>query len=155
MVRLPDQRSADRVPTYSCYCPLLLATVSSRQGRCAAHPGGMHISLGVKCLLSLSDGLAEYTFPLYNTLAVQKPPVGSTEPVRAPGPLDPTTLPETEPAQAGLRTICTMLNAGWPALLAALSFLLTSNLSDSIFGDVLDALQTLVRAAGCLALPTT
>ena len=47
-----------------------------------------------------------------------------------------------------------MLNAGWPALLAALSFLLTTNLSDSIFGDVLGALQTLARAARCLALPT-
>jgi len=47
-----------------------------------------------------------------------------------------------------------MLNTGWPALLAALSFLLTTNLSDSIFGDVLGALQTLARAAGCLALPT-
>jgi hypothetical protein len=44
MVRLPDQRSADRLPTFSCHCPLLLATVSSRQGRCAAHPRGMHIS---------------------------------------------------------------------------------------------------------------
>jgi hypothetical protein len=102
--------------------------------------------------LSHSDGFAGYTFPLYNTLAVQKPPAVSTEPVGAPaGPLDHTTLPETKPALAGLRTV----RAGWPALLAALSFLLTSNLSDPIFGDVLDALQTLVRAAGCLALPTT
>jgi hypothetical protein len=48
-----------------------------------------------------------------------------------------------------------MLNTGWPALLAALSFLLTSILSDPIFSDVLDALQTLVRAAGCLAPSTT
>ena len=108
----------------------------------------------MQCLVSLSDGLAGYTFPLYNTLAVQKPPAGSTEPVRAPGPLDPNTLPETEPARAGLQTVRAMLNAGWPALLAALSFLLTTNLSDSIFGDVLGALQTLARAAGCLALPT-
>jgi hypothetical protein len=30
-----------------------------------------------------------------------------------------------------------MLNVGWAVLLAALSFLLTTNLSDSIFGDVL------------------
>jgi hypothetical protein len=29
-----------------------------------------------------------------------------------------------------------MLNAGWPALFAALTFLLTPKLSDSIFGDV-------------------
>ena len=47
-----------------------------------------------------------------------------------------------------------MLNAGWPALLAALSFLLSTNLSDALFGDVLGALQSLARAAGCLALPT-
>ena len=110
--------------------------------------------LGVQCLVSLSDGLAVYVFPLYNNLAVQKPPAGSTEPVRAPGPLDPTTLPETEPARAGLETVRAMLNAGWPALLAALSFLLTTNLSDPLFGDVLGALQTLARASGCLALPT-
>ncbi|KAH9961800.1 hypothetical protein BC827DRAFT_1201948 [Russula dissimulans] len=47
-----------------------------------------------------------------------------------------------------------MLNAGWPTLLAALSFFLTTNLSDPLFGDVLRALQALARAAGCLALPT-
>ena len=108
--------------------------------------------LGMQCLVSLSDALAEYTFPLYITLAVQKPP--ATESIRAPGPLNPTTLPETEPTQAGLQTVCAMLNPRWPALLAALSFLLTTNLSDSIFDDVLGALQTLARAAGYLALPT-
>jgi hypothetical protein len=96
-------------------------------------------------LISLSDGLAAYVIPLYNTLAVQKP-TGSTELVRAPGPLDPSMLPETEPAQAGLETVRAMLNTGWPALLAALSFLAT-NLSDPLFGDALGALQALARAA--------
>ncbi|KAH9169937.1 hypothetical protein EDB89DRAFT_1853941 [Lactarius sanguifluus] len=110
--------------------------------------------LGVQCLVSLSDGLAGYAIPLYSTLAVQKPHPGSAEPVRAPGALDPSTLPPTEPARAGLLTVCAMLNAGWPALLAALSFLLNTNLSDALFGDVLGALQALARAAGCLALPT-
>jgi hypothetical protein len=71
---------------------------------------------------------------VYNTLAVQQSPAGSTESVRAPGPLDPTALRETEPARAGPQTVHAMLNAGWPALLAAHSFLLTTNLSDSIFG---------------------
>jgi hypothetical protein len=61
-------------------------------------------------------------------------------------------LPKTEPAHAGLQTVRAMLNAGWPVLLAVLSFLLT-NLSDSIFGDVLGALQTLPLAVGCLAHP--
>jgi hypothetical protein len=40
-----------------------------------------------------------------------------------------------------------VLNVGWAVLLAALFSLLTTNLSDSIFGDVLGALQTLARAA--------
>ena len=57
--------------------------------------------LGVQCLVSLCDGLAGYAIPLYNTLAVQKPPAGSPEPVRAPGLLDPSTLPESEPACVG------------------------------------------------------
>jgi hypothetical protein len=47
------------------------------------------------------------------------------------------------------------LNAGWPALLlAALSFLLNMNLSDSLFGVVLGTLQSLTCATGCLTLPT-
>jgi hypothetical protein len=40
-----------------------------------------------------------------------------------------------------------MLNVGRVVLLAALFFLLTTNLSDSIFRDVLGALQTLARTA--------
>jgi hypothetical protein len=87
------------------------------------------------------------------TTPVQKHPTGSTELVRAPGPLDPSTLPETEPAQAGLETVRAMLNAGWPALLAALSFLVT-NFFDPFFGDALGALQALAHTAGFLALPT-
>ncbi|KAI0281240.1 hypothetical protein BGY98DRAFT_1094994 [Russula aff. rugulosa BPL654] len=58
------------------------------------------------------------SFPLYNTLAVQKLPTDSTEPVRAPGPLDPMTLPETKPTRIGLQTVRAMLNAGSPAHLA-------------------------------------
>jgi hypothetical protein len=53
--------------------------------------------LGVQVFVSISDGLAEYTFPLYNTLALQKPPAVSTEPVRAPGPAL-LRFPYTEPA---------------------------------------------------------
>lgn len=54
----------------------------------------------------------------------------------------------------GLQTVRAMLNGGWPALLAALSSPLTTNVSDPQFGDVLGVLQALVRVAGCLALPT-
>ncbi|KAH9955063.1 hypothetical protein BC827DRAFT_1271999 [Russula dissimulans] len=135
------------------------ATVSNvvmiaQYGGCAAHSRGAYVSpWRGKFLVSLSDGLAGFAIPLYNTLAVQKPPSGSSEPVRARGPLDPSTLPETEPARVGLQSVRAMLNAGWSALLAALSFF-TTTLSDLLFGDVLGALQALAQAAGCLALPT-
>ena len=58
-----------------------------------------------------------------------------------------TTLHATEPARAQLRTVREILNVGWPAFLAALSFLPTTNLSDSIFDDVISVLQTLAGAA--------
>ena len=47
-------------------------------------------------------------------------------------------LPETELAGRSLQnSVRAILNAGWPALLVALSSLLTTNLSNSIFGDIL------------------
>ena len=51
--------------------------------------------LVLQCLVSQCDCLAGYTFLLYDTLVVQTrgySPAGSTEPVRAPGPLNPTKL---------------------------------------------------------------
>ena len=74
---------------------------------------------------SLFHSLTAY-IPLYNTLADQKPPV-----LRFPKPICPTRT-----------TSGAMLNAGWAALIASLSFLLTTNLSGSIFGDILGTLQS-------------
>jgi len=62
--------------------------------------------------------------------------MGSPEPVRTPGRLDPSMLPESEPARVGLQTVRAMVSAVWPALLPTFSFLLTPNLSDPLFGDV-------------------
>ena len=93
--------------------------------------------LGVQCLVSLSDTLAGYTFPLYQTT--------TPEPVRAPRPLDPTHRPklsQPEPVCRGTNHARQRVKqkAGWPALLAALPMFLTTSLSDSIFSDVLGAL---------------
>ena len=65
--------------------------------------------------------------------------------------LSPRT--ETKTARAVLPIVRAMLNAGRPALLVAFSFPLITKISDLIFGDVLGALQTFPRAAGCLTLP--
>ncbi|KAI0030497.1 hypothetical protein K488DRAFT_54152 [Vararia minispora EC-137] len=110
--------------------------------------------LGVHCLVSLCEGFASYTAPIYTQLMVQKPRAAGDAVVRAPGALDPSTLPETEPARASLMAVRDMVAAGWPALLAALSFLLSTNLSDELFVDVLAAYQALTNVAGMLALPT-
>ena len=45
-------------------------------------------------------------------------------------PLDLTTLPDSEPSRVGMQTVRAVPNAGWPALLAALFFLLITNVSD-------------------------
>ena len=93
MVRLPNQHSADRLPTLSRH---FLFSVSIDQLDEADAPliTDVHtVSLECNSFISPSDGLAVYTFPLYNTLAVQKRLACSTEPVRAPNPSNATTLP--------------------------------------------------------------
>ena len=88
MVRLSDQRSADRLSTFSRRCLLSVSIDQLDDFKADAPliPEAYTYLLAVQCLDSLSDGLAGYTFPLYNTLAVQKPPTGSTGPARAPEP---------------------------------------------------------------------
>jgi hypothetical protein len=106
-----------------------------------------YISLGVQFFVSLFDGLTSIpslsTTPSWSkTTREFNRACACTRHI-----LDPTTLPETEPARAQLRTARVMLNVtvGWAVLLPA--FFLTTNFSDSIFGDVLGALQMLARAA--------
>jgi len=76
----------------------LLAPISSTSQMRRSSPRRT-FALGMQCPVSLSDSLTD-SFSLYNTLAIQKPPAGSTEPVRARDLLGPITLPETEPARA-------------------------------------------------------
>ena len=106
--------------------------------------GILYLCLGVQCLVSLSDGLTGHTSPVYNTLA---------KPIRAPaGSIRPHDAPRDHQPE------CVMLNAGWAALLAALSVLLTLNLSNPIiltffFGDVLGKLHMLAHATGAPHCP--
>ena len=108
----------------------------------------------MQCIVSLCEGFASFTAPLYTSIMVQKPRAAGDAIIRAPAALDPTTLPASEPARAGLIAVRDMLAAGWPALLAALSFLISTNLSDELFVDVLAAHQALTNVTGMLALPT-
>jgi hypothetical protein len=47
-----------------------------------------------------------------------------------------------------------MVANGWPALLAALSFVISTNLSDDLFADVLASYQAMTKVSGMLALTT-
>jgi len=93
MVHLSNQSSADRLPTF---LSVSIDKLNKADAQLIAE--AYLYLLGVQCLLSLSDSLAGHSFPLYITLTVQNPPVGSTEPVFATGPTR-----NRGPARAGLR----------------------------------------------------
>lgn len=109
--------------------------------------------LAVQCLVSLSEGLASFTAPLYASIVIQQRPTQSS-PQRAPPALDLTDLPPSEISTKHLFIVRSIIESGWPALLAALSFIIATNLSDEIFVDVLTAYQALTNVSGMLSLNT-
>ena len=83
-----------RCQPFSVHVFFLLASTSStsQMGRSSRRRTYIYLAHNA----SLSDSPMD-TFPLYNTLSVQKPPACSTESVRAPDLLYLITLPETGP----------------------------------------------------------
>lgn len=110
--------------------------------------------LGVQCIVSLCEGFTSFTGPLYTSIVVQRPRAAGDPIIRAPPSLDLATLPPDEPATRHLRIVRSMVDNGWPALLAALSFIISTNLSDELFVDVLTSYQAMTNVAGMLALTT-
>ncbi|KAL6306601.1 hypothetical protein BKA93DRAFT_729312 [Sparassis latifolia] len=110
--------------------------------------------LGVQCLVALCEGFASLTTPLYNSIMVQRPRAAGEPVIRAPPALDLSSLPPEEATTKQLRTVRDMVESGWPALLAALSFVISTNLSDELFVDVLASYQALTTVSGMLGLTT-
>lgn len=110
--------------------------------------------LGVQCLVSLCEGFASFTGPLYSSIVMQKPRAAGEAVVRAPPALDLATLPADEPRTKQLRLVRDMVENGWPALLAALSYIISTNLSDDLFVEVLSSYQAMANVSGMLALST-
>ncbi|KIJ91398.1 hypothetical protein K443DRAFT_115078 [Laccaria amethystina LaAM-08-1] len=109
--------------------------------------------LGVQCIVSLCEGLASYAGPLYGSIVVQRPRAGEAM-VRAPPALDLSTLPQDDQQTKQLRIIQDIISNGWPALLAALSFIISTNLSDDLFVEVLASYQAMTNVSGMLGLST-
>ncbi|KAF9033039.1 hypothetical protein BDZ89DRAFT_1036881 [Hymenopellis radicata] len=110
--------------------------------------------LGIQCLVSLCEGLASFTGPLYTQIVIQRPRAAGEAVNRAPPALDISTLPPDEAATKHLIIVQNIISGGWPALLAALSFVISTNLSDELFVDVLASYQALVNVSGMLGLTT-
>ncbi|KAJ7472175.1 hypothetical protein FB451DRAFT_1351838 [Mycena latifolia] len=110
--------------------------------------------LAVQCIVSLCEGFAAFTGPLYSTIVIQRPRAAGEAVIRAPPALDLPSLPEDDPSTAQLRIVCAIIESGWPALLAALSFIIATNLSDDLFVEVLASYQAMTNVAGMLGLTT-
>ncbi|EJD40839.1 hypothetical protein AURDEDRAFT_115706 [Auricularia subglabra TFB-10046 SS5] len=109
--------------------------------------------LALQSLTALSTGFSSSVLPLYSSILSTESTQGIPP---APPALNINALPEsTSPSGAGtLRTTHAMLEAGWPALLAAHSFLIGTNLSAPLFQEVLGAFGALAQTCGVLGLTT-
>jgi hypothetical protein len=113
-------------------------------------PEGYIFVLGLQCLVSIAEGFAANALPAFASLT----PRTSGVKTRLPSALDLSTLSSEDPVVRQLLTEQRMIESAWPALLAALSFLMGTNLSDELFAEVLAALQALTNVSGVLGLHT-
>ncbi|EEB92182.1 hypothetical protein MPER_09344, partial [Moniliophthora perniciosa FA553] len=110
--------------------------------------------LALQCLVSLCEGLAAFSAPLYTSIVIQRPRSAGEAPIRAPPALDISSLPQDDPQAKQLQIVRDIIENGWPALLAALSFIISTNLSDELFVDVLASFQAMTNVSGMLGLST-
>lgn len=110
--------------------------------------------LGVQCFVSLCEGFASFTAPLYSSTVIQKPRAPGEAVIRAPPALDLSILPPEDSSTKQLRIVRDIVESGWPALLAALSFVISTNLSDELFVEVLSSYQAMTNVSGMLGLTT-
>jgi hypothetical protein len=110
--------------------------------------------LALQCIASLAGALAALAIPVYNAITLQRPRSAGEAVFRAPGALDVSSLATSEPQTLQLKSAYGMIENAWPATLAALSFFISTNLSEELFADVLTSIQNMANAAGALGLPT-
>ncbi|PPR07017.1 hypothetical protein CVT26_005212 [Gymnopilus dilepis] len=109
--------------------------------------------LAVQCIISLCEGFASFSGPTYTSIAIQRPRAAGDAAVRAPPALDLDTLPPNDQTHH-LRIVQFIISQAWPALLAALSFIISTNLSDELFVEVLASYHSLTNVSGMLGLTT-
>ena len=79
---------------------------------------------------------------------MQRPRAPGEAVIRAPPALDLSTLPQNDPQTKQLFIVQSIISQAWPALLAALSFIIATNLSDELFVEVLASLLIIYNPYG-------
>jgi hypothetical protein len=110
--------------------------------------------LAVQCIVSLCEGFSSFSGPIYTNIVMQRPRAPGEPVIRAPPALDLTTLPQNDPQTKQLFIVQSIISQAWPALLAALSFIIATNLSDELFVEVLASYQAMANVSGMLGLTT-
>ena len=110
--------------------------------------------LAVQCIVSLCEGFASFSGPIYTNIVVQRPRAPGEAVIRAPPALDLSTLPQNDLHTKQLFIVQSIISQAWPALLAALSFIIATNLSDELFVEVLASYQAMANVSGMLGLTT-
>ena len=85
---------------------------------------------------------------------MQRPRAPGEAVIRAPPALDLSALPQNDFQTKQLFIVQSIISQAWPALLAALSFIIATNLSDELFVEVLASYQAMANVSGMLGLTT-
>ena len=104
--------------------------------------------------MSLCEGFASFSGPIYTNIVMQRPRAPGEAVIRAPPALDLSTLPQNDLQTKQLFIVQSIISQAWPALLAALSFIIATNLSDELFVEVLASYQAMANVSGMLGLTT-
>lgn len=104
--------------------------------------------------MSLCEGFASFSGPIYTSLVVQRPRTAGEPAIRAPPALDLDNLPQDDSQILQLHVVKSLISQSWPAFLAALSFIISTELSDELFVEVLASYQAMTNVSGMLGLST-
>ncbi|KAH8929287.1 hypothetical protein BT69DRAFT_1345966 [Atractiella rhizophila] len=118
--------------------------------------------LATQCITSIAEGFAQFALPTYSSIIASRArrtsgdsgEVSASTSNKAPPALELDSLPPEDPRTRELKLVMNMANAGWPAILASLSFFMTTNLDDHLFFEVLQSLQNFCNVCGVLNLIT-
>lgn len=109
--------------------------------------------LSLQCLSNIAEGFAGFSLIKYEDIRRKIPPQSSDGTVWAAAALDFENLNPSPDAEK-LKIVRSMADASWPALLASLSFFVSTNLDEALFGETLSSMQSFTFACGVLNLPT-